>query len=234
MSLQRDLSVAWEVFRKDLRLEVREKFQLTSMIVFSVSAVFVFALATGSSTFSNTNETDVRVVSASMWVIFVFAGMLSFGSIFGRELRTGGGLSVLRSFPVKPQSVFIGKLLFNILVLGVVEVVLLLIYTLFFQLSFGSSIGLVGLVLVVGTIDYAVVGTLVSALSVYSKAKTLTIPILTFPLIIPSVVLSANLLTDALLGNLTGIFNQDLVLLIAHFVFILVLSLLSIDTILSD
>jgi heme exporter protein B len=170
-----------------------------------------------------------------LWVIFIFAGMLSFTSVFGRELKTGGGgLTAIRSFPLKPQSLFLGKLLFSLTILFVVQFIIVLIYFLFFHLTFKLDFIQVFVVLLIGTLDYACIGTLVSALALYSRAKTLVVPILIFPLIIPSVMLSVNLLIALILGISDQSTINNFLLLFFHFVIILMISFLSIEVIIQD
>ena len=237
METLKDLFNAWEIYKKDLRLELRQKFEFMSMVIFSISAVLIFAISLDLSTTTTqaTREFIARVTSASLWVIFIFAGMLSFTSVFGRELKSGGGgLTSIRSFPVKPQSIFLGKLLFNLTILFSVQFIIVLIYVLFFQLEFKLSIFLVLFVILIGTIDYACIGTLVSALALYSRAKTLVVPILIFPLIIPSVMLSVSLLKTLILGIWDQTSTNNLLLLFFHFIIILMISFLSIETILQD
>ncbi len=237
METLRDLANAWEIFKKDLRLEARQKFEFIAMIIFSISAVLIFAISLdlSSNATQASQEFQARVISASLWVIFVFAGMLSFTSVFGRELKQGGGgLTAIRSFPIKPQAIFLGKLLFNLVVLFSVQFLIVLIYVVFFQLTFKFNIAIVLLVLLIGTLDYAVIGTLVSALALYSRAKTLVVPILIFPLIIPSVMLSVSLLIALIVGSWDQTVMNNFLLLFLHFVIILMISFLSIETILQD
>lgn len=237
MDLTRDLANAWDIFKKDLRLEIRQKFEFMSMVIFSISAVFVFTFSlTFNGSFTSANQNlQAQVLSASLWVIFVFAGMLSFTSVFGRELKSGGGgLTAIRSFPVKPQAIFLGKLLFNLALLFSVQFIIVAIYVVFFDLTFKINFLFVLFVLFIGTLDYACIGTLVSALALYSRAKTLVVPILIFPLIIPSVVLSVELLIALILGTWDQSVFNNLYLLILHFIIILMISFLTIETILQD
>ena len=237
MGIYKDLSDAWLIFRKDLRLESRQKFEFLSMVLFSISSSFIFSLSLGISVSSLTplSESEIRVTAASLWVIFIFAGMLSFSSIFGREIKSGSSsLTGLRSFPIKPQSLFLGKLIFNLGLLLVIQLIIIFIYVIFFKLSIQIPLIYFLFIISIGTLDFAVVGTLVSALAIYSRAKTLVIPILIFPLIIPSAIFSVNLLTDALLGNLVEVLGSDLALLFLHFIIILMISFLTIETILNE
>jgi heme exporter protein B len=181
------------------------------MIIFSISAVLIFSLAFDQTTLNESPKTMAKITGASLWIIFIFAGMLSFSSLFGREISSGGGsLIFLRSFPLKPQSLFIGKM------------------------EFKGSIFFIFIVLFIATSDYAVVGTLVSALAIYSRAKTLVIPLLVFPLIIPSVMLAVLLIANVIIGDITPAFYQNLLLLFLHLIITLMIAILTIETIIRD
>ncbi|MHA1983907.1 MAG: heme exporter protein CcmB, partial [Candidatus Hodarchaeales archaeon] len=213
--------------------ESNEKFEFFSMIVFSMASVLIFSLALNISNIEN-EILKANIISASLWIIFVFAGMLSYSSLFGREIKSGGFLTALRSFPVKPQSVFIGKLLFNLILLFSIEIILVVLYIIFFQLTFKSPLLIVGVVFFLSTLDYSIVGTLVSSLTIYSRSKTLVIPLLMFPLILPSVMISVILVSQAIIGDLTSLFNSNLILLLLHFIILLMISMLTIETVIKD
>ena len=170
-------------------------------------------------------------LSASMLVIFVFAGMLSYSSLFGRETKAGGGfLIALRSFPVKAEVIFIAKLVFNFSILIFIQVLLVVLYMIFFQLSFNSPIWLVSIVIILATLNYSIIGTLVASLSVYSRAKMLIVPLLMFPLILPPIAISSLELYLLILGELSSAFYQNFAILTLHSLIILTISLLVIET----
>lgn len=233
MSLLSDLKKSWRIFRKDILLESNEKFEFFSMIVFSIASVVIFSLAINISNIEN-ETLKANIISASLWIIFVFAGMLSYSSLFGRETKSGGFLTALRSFPVKPQSIFLGKLIFNLVLLFSIELILIVLYVIFFQLTFNSPFYLVIGVFFFSTLDYSIVGTLVSSLTIYSRSKTLVIPLLMFPLILPSVMISVILVSQAIIGELISPFNSNLLLLLLHFIILLMISMLTIETVLKD
>jgi heme exporter protein B len=235
LGFRHDIISAWFIFQKDLKLESRQKFEFFSMIIFSISAVLIFSLAFDQTTLNESPKTMAKITGASLWIIFIFAGMLSFSSLFGREISSGGGsLIFLRSFPLKPQSLFIGKMIFNLILLFIVEIMITLLYMIFFQLEFKGSIFFIFIVLFIATSDYAVVGTLVSALAIYSRAKTLVIPLLVFPLIIPSVMLAVLLIANVIIGDITPAFYQNLLLLFLHLIITLMIAILTIETIIRD
>jgi heme exporter protein B len=233
LSILSDLNKAWSIFRKDVSLESTDKFEFFSMIVFSISSVLIFSLVINISSIEN-ESLKANIISASLWIIFVFAGMLSYSSLFGREIKSGGFLTALRSFPVKTQTIFIGKLIFNLVLLFSIEFFLITLYIVFFQLSFKSSILIIITVFFLSTLDYSIVGTLVASLTIYSRSKTLVIPLLMFPLILPSVMISVILVSQTITGELTTLFNSNLILLFLHFVILLMVSMLTIETVIKD
>lgn len=233
MSFLSDLKKSWTIFRKDILLESSDKFEFFSMIIFCIASVLIFSLVINVNTIDD-ESLSASIISASLWIIFVFSGMLSYSSLFGREIKAGGFITALRSFPVKPQTIFIGKLLFNLVILFSVELILILLYVIFFQLTFKSPFIIILLVFFLATLDYSIVGTLVSSLAIYSRSKTLVIPLLMFPLILPSVMISVILVQESITGALTSVLNSNLILLFLHFVIILMIGMLTIETVIKD
>src|SRR3990172_6211301 len=169
MGLIRDVSVAWQIFRKDLKLEAKQKIEFFAIVIFSVGVVLVFSLAVAGPT--GNQNVDLHILGGSMWIIFSFAGMLSYTSLFNREMVPT--LSMLWSFPVKPQSIFLGKLIFNLSILFSVETIIIGLYVVFFNLSFNQTIPIIIICLFLTTLDYSIVGTLVASLVIYSRARTM-------------------------------------------------------------
>ena len=233
MSLLSDLNKAWIIFRKDVLLESSNKFEFFSMIVFSIASVLIFSLALNITGFEN-ETLRANVISASLWIIFVFAGMLSYSSLFGRETKSGAFLTSLRSFPVKPQTIFLGKLIFNLILLFSILIIVVFLYIIFFELTFKSSFVIVLIVFVLSTMDYSIVGTLVASLTMYSKSKSLVVPILMFPLILPSVMISVILISNSITGELVSLTNSNLLLLFLHFFMLFWIAMLTIETVIKD
>jgi heme exporter protein B len=103
--------------------------------------------------------------------------------------------------PVDRSAIFLGKMLGNLLFIAVVEVVILPIFMVLFNLSAGDLPALAG-VMLLGTIGFAGVGTLFSAMAVHTRAREVLLPILLFPVVIP-VMLAAVKLTAAILDQVS-------------------------------
>jgi ABC-type transport system involved in cytochrome c biogenesis permease component len=218
--------------KKDLVLEFRTKETLFSMGLFSFAAVLIF-----SSLFqlieNITLEAQYTISTAAMWFIITFTIMLGVNSVFSRETQKNSIYSLL-SLPVKPQAIFLAKLLYLIIVVGVVEIFAFIVAIVFLNISTQGSLIIFGVVLIFGTVDLAVAGCVVSLLTIYAKSKTLAIPILFFPLILPSIIIAADATR-----NLTFYYDpmaaiSNALILFFHAVIISVLTLLLVEDLISE
>ena len=196
---------------KDIRAEARTKDIFSSMFVFALLSVIVFNFA------FQLRVADMKsVVPGMLWVAISFAGTLGLNRAFVIELDKGS-LAGLLLAPMDRAAIYFGKTLGNLLFMLIVEVVLLPLIMIFFNLSLFSVSHL--LVLLLGTIGFAVVGTIFSAIAVNTRARDVLLPILLFPVLVPVLVSGANMtgmLLDGygfrdILGNLQFVLFYDLV-----------------------
>jgi heme exporter protein B len=196
---------------KDIRAEARTKDIFSSMFVFALLSVIVFNFA------FQLRVADMKsVVPGMLWVAISFAGTLGLNRAFVIELDKGS-LAGLLLAPMDRAAIYFGKTLGNLLFMLIVEAVLLPLVMIFFNLSLFSVPHL--LVLLLGTIGFAVVGTIFSAIAVNTRARDVLLPILLFPVLVPVLVSGANMtgmLLDGygfrdILGNLQFVLFYDLV-----------------------
>jgi heme exporter protein B len=196
-----DLMNVYYIARKDLQLEFRRKYEVFSMITFAFISVLVSSFSLGPfSPYSN------EILPALIWIIFLFTGMLGFYTAFAREMEQGT-INGLRVLPTSSQVILIGKILYGFILMSVIEVVVVPLSTILFNYSFNSNPLFVLLVFALGTLDFAIVGATVSGLTMYTESKTILIPLLTFPLVLP-VIIPSVILTRKLVYGLT--FSLDI------------------------
>lgn len=135
--------------------------------------------------------------------------------------------------PVDRSAIYLGKMLGNLLFIGVVEVIILPIFIVLFNLSAQDLPLLVGVV-VLGTIGFAGVGTLFSAMAVHTRAREVLLPILLFPVVIP-VMLASVKMTGAILDGLPFADVQNwFSLLVAFDLIFLALSFILFDYVMEE
>lgn len=194
------LAVAW----KDLRAELRSKETISAMLVFAMLAIMIFSFAL------EFDRTGRQASSAGvLWVTLIFAGTLGLGRSLNRE-KDQGCLDGLLLTPVDRSALYFGKLIGNFIFMMVVALVLLPLITVLFDVSLFDP--MVVVVLVLGILGYAGVGTLISSMAVYARGREVMLPILLLPIalsiLIPAVRATRGLLEGAPLADLTIWFNM--------------------------
>jgi heme exporter protein B len=181
------------LLRKDLRLELRAPQAVPAMALFSVTTlvVFHFAIQRG------TVEGDLA--AGVLWVTLLFAAMLGTSRLFVAD-HEEGGLDGFLLAPVDRTALLVAKAVAMFAYLATVEVVAVPAFAIMLlgpSPGAGSLAQLV-LVLVLADAGIALVGTLVGALAVQTRARDLLVPLLALPLLIPVVIASAKATTPLL------------------------------------
>ena len=181
------------IVAKDVAAELRTREMLSSMFVFSLIVILIFNFA-----FDLRAENQKTLAPGVLWVAIAFAGMLGLSRSFIME-KDRGSMEGLLLTPVDRSAIYLGKMLGNVLFITVVEIIILPIFMVLFNLPADVLPPLLG-VMILGTIGFAGVGTLFSAIAVHTRAREVLLPILLFPVVIP-VLLAAVKLTAAILDG---------------------------------
>ncbi len=166
-------AVVW----KDLQAELRTLELFSAMLVFSLLIIIIFNFAL---------ELDLKirqsVTSGVLWATFAFAGTLGLNRSMAIE-KDRGCLDGLLLAPVDRSAIYFGKLISNLTFMLIVEAIVLVVYSILYNINLFQP-GLL-LVILLGSIGYAAVGTLLAAMSVQTRTRDILLPILLFPIIIP-------------------------------------------------
>ena len=81
---------------------------------------------------------------------------------------------------------FLGKAIANFVILMIVELLSLPVFTIFYNVHWTQSIGLLFVVMLLGTWGLTVIGTLFSAMTVNLRLRELMLPMLVYPMMIPA------------------------------------------------
>ncbi len=186
----------WAVARKDLLIELRSRDVISSAIVFTLLVLLIFNFA-----LDLTGDTVRAVAPGILWVTFIFAGMLTLGRTFARE-RERGALQGLLLAPLDRGGLFIAKLVVNLLLLGIVEVVALPAFIALYNLS--PRPGELLAVVALGTVGFATVGTLFAAVAANTRAREALLPLLLFPVLVPVIIGAVKATGETLPGVAPG------------------------------
>ncbi len=168
------------LFWKDLVAELRARESLGGMVIFGLLVLIIFNFA-----FDLKVDDVGGIAPGVLWVAFTFAGIVGLGRSFLAE-KDRGAFDGLLVAPIDRGAIYLAKLLGNLLFMTVVEAVCLPVFTAFF--NFGAVTLDVALVTLLGTIGFAAVGTLFSAMAANTRARDVMLPLLIFPVCVPVVI----------------------------------------------
>jgi heme exporter protein B len=180
------MRTALTVLRKDLLLELRTFETVPAMVLFSIATFVIFHFALDQATIAG--QLAAGVLTATL----LFASMLAINRLFVAE-REQGGFDAFLLAPVDRSAMLVAKAagLFTFLV--VLELIAVPAFALLLlRPSLGPPLGGLVIVLALADVALAVIGTLVSAIAVHTRARDLIGPIIGLPLLIPALIATAR------------------------------------------
>ncbi len=180
------------IFWKDVRIEWRTKDALSAAFVFSVLVLVIFNFTL------DLNTPQGRLLSSGLfWVAFAFGSTLALNRSFAIE-KQDGCVRALMLAPADRSGIFVGKLLANILFMFITQLLLLPLFSMFFNVPVLPNLGTLLLVFALGAIGFSAVGTVFSAVAANTRMREIMLPILLLPVSIPVLVAAVEATSYAL------------------------------------
>ena len=167
---------------KDFVTELKTRELLSAMFIFALLVILIFIFSI-----------NLSIVKASevgpgiLWVAFLFAGTIGLNRSFMLE-KENGCLMGLMLVPADRTTIYFGKLISNLIFLSIMELFILPLFMIFFNIDLLSHLGPLLVVVFLGTLGFCALGTLLSSLSANLKTREIMLPILLYPLLIPIII----------------------------------------------
>ncbi|MGZ3929009.1 MAG: heme exporter protein CcmB [Mucilaginibacter sp.] len=186
----------WNLFKKEILLEWRSKYAFNGVLLYVVSTVFVcyisFKLTPG---FSNSKGYPV-VWNVLFWIIMLFASVNAIAKSFMQESKS----RVLYYYTIaSPQAIILSKTFYNVLLMSLLSTLALLVYLFFFTNTLGDPL-FYFLSVMLGSISFSTVFTMISAIASKAGNNGTLMAILSFPVIIPIILVLVRLSKSAMDG----------------------------------
>ena len=212
----------WNLFKKEVLLEWRSKYAFNGVLLYVVSTVFVcyisFSLTPG---FSGSQGYKV-VWNVLYWIIILFASVNAIAKSFIQENK--GRLLYYYSI-ASPQAIILSKTIYNILLMSLLSVLALIVYLLFFPNTVGDP-NFYFLSVLMGSISFSTVFTMISAIASKAGNNGTLMAILSFPVIIPVILLLIRISKSAMDGTARSLNYGNIGVLCAINVIVIATSLL--------
>ena len=222
------LSQIKAIVLKDLVTELKTRELFSSMFIFALLVIIIFIFSV-----------DLSIVKANevgpgiLWVAFLFAGTMGLNRSFMLE-KENGCLEGLILTPADRTAIYFGKLISNLIFLLVMELFILPLFMIFFNIDLISFIGPLLVVIFMGTLGFCAIGTLLSSLSSNLKTREIMLPILLYPVIVPVVIAVVRMTGQILAGESLGTMMNWVGLTLAFDIIFIGVSILTIDHILEE
>src|SRR5271157_876694 len=220
--LKATFAVTW----KDLTAEFRSHELFSAMLVFSLLVILIFNFAL---------ELDITtrqsVTAGVLWVTFAFAGTLGLNRSLAIE-KDRDCLDGLLLAPVDRSAIYFGKAISNLVFMLIVEAIVLPIYSLLYNTDL-FNLGLIGTILL-GSIGYIAVGTLLASMAVQARTRDILLPILLFPVVIPVLVAAVKASSGFLQGSPASAITPWINLLVAYDIIFIAVAFMVFDFVVEE
>ena len=213
---------------KDLTAERRTKANFNSVAFFAALILLLFGFALGPDT-----EALRGMAGGVLWLTVLFSGVLSFNRSYEQELENGA-LETLLLYPGDRRSIFLGKLLANLAFVLLVEVVLIPLAAVLYDIPIWSVMAPLGLVMFLGTVGFVTLGTFYSAMASRLRAREVLLPLLLFPMLVPLLIAAVQATGAILNGDLMDLSGSWLRVLVVFDVVFFVGALFAFEHVIED
>lgn len=214
------------VVRKDIHSELRTRYGISALLLFSVTAVVLVVFAAAG------EPVPRPIVSAMLWTVMVFTAMTGLGRAFVSEEERGTALFL--RINSTPLAVYLGKLFTNAVIATIINLFSVMMFLGFAVLSDTPPLHTLAFVVGAGSICLAIVLTIVSAIVAKAQTRSAILPVLSFPLLVPVLLLGTRATTQALAGFDFAEIASSVILMLSYGGIVLVISTWLFEIIWSD
>jgi heme exporter protein B len=189
------------IFVKDIVTELRAKQTLPTMIVLGMLIVWVLRIASEAAM-----DTGAVIGPVALWIAFLFAGLLAQERSFATEQQNDCIYGLLLA-PVDEGTIYLSKLLVNIVMLSIFQLIMVPLVAVLFELDFTENLPALFGVLFLGNVGLSSVGTLFSAIVQLSRTRGSLLSILVLVILMPMMIpatFTLLILSGAIPAELVG------------------------------
>lgn len=174
------LREAIAVWVRDLRGEFRTRYAINAIVLFAVTTLIAVSFSIGSYRIDEADRPFLYAVL--LWIILMFSALSGLSRSFVKE-QESGTMDILK-LSARPQAVFLGKLLFNLTLLGALELIIVPAFVVLMKYEIQSLYFFISMVITAG-FGLGSATTIVAAMIAQASAKGALFSALSFPLLLP-------------------------------------------------
>ncbi|MEA4883542.1 MAG: heme exporter protein CcmB [Clostridia bacterium] len=216
---------ALAVLSKDLRSEFRTRHAISSLLLFAITSLAVVSFSV------SPYSLDADAQGAFLWIVLFFSAMSGLSRSFVKEEESHTVMAL--RLAASSDSVYIGKLLFNIVIQAAAGVIAAPLFLLLMDIR-PAQPGLFAASVALGTIAMASSSTIIAAMISRANSKGALFAVLAFPISLPGLASAIRSTSISLRGGQAGAASGDIRILLAYSVLMIAASLLLFDFVWND
>lgn len=217
---------AYSLFKKDWQSELRTRYAINALAMFILVTISVILFSIGQQRISE------HLTGGLLWVVIFFSAMSGLSRAFVSEEDRGTTLTL--HLIATPTTIFNGKLIFNVVLVYLMNVAITILYSLLFDSFVLQNFSIFFFAAILGSFGIAVSSTIIAAIISKASAKGTLYPVLAFPILLPLILILLELTKFAIDGKTLNDALVELAVLICYDVIMLTASYLLFDFIWKD
>ena len=171
------ISATWTIFKKDMYSELRTRYALNALLMFVITTLSVILFSIGN------ENVSPELLAGVLWIIIFFSTMSGLSRTFVSEEERGTVMTL--HLIARPLTVFFGKLLFNLILLGALNVFTVVLYLLLVTGFSVVNYPIFIITIILGTLGLGSGSTIIAAIIAKANTKGTLYPVLSFPILLP-------------------------------------------------
>jgi heme exporter protein B len=217
---------AYALFKKDFHSEIRTRYAINALALFILVTISVILFSIGSEKISE------YLTGGLLWVVIFFSAMSGLSRVFVSEEERGTTLTL--QLIASPNTIFTGKLLFNLILVFTMNIVIAILYSMLFEAFIIKNLVLFLIAFMLGNFGIAAASTIIAAIIAKAGSKGTLYPVLSFPILLPLILILLEITKFSMDGNSISDSFVELTVLFCYDVVILTSSYLLFDFIWKD
>lgn len=197
---------AYSLFKKDWQSELRTRYAINALAMFILVTISVIMFSIG-------NEKITEYLTGGLlWVVIFFSAMSGLSRAFVSEEERGTAMTL--HLMASPSTIFSGKLIFNLLLVFLMNIVITFLFSILFSSFIIQNIALFAIAFLLGNIGIAISSTIIAAIISKASSKGTLYPVLSFPILLPLILTLLELTKYSIDGkSINGSFVEIFVLI---------------------
>ena len=209
------MNIVLHLIQKEVKSEWKQKYAFNGLLLYVVSTVFVCYL-------SFKQIVDLPTWNALFWIIQLFAGVNAISKSF---LQEGRGRMLYYYTITNARSFILAKIIYNLLLMLVLSGFNLLFYSIFIGNPV-QNMSMFILAMILGSAGFSAVLAMVSAIASKAGNNFALMSILSFPVLIPILMVTIRFSKNAMDGIAWAVNQQFAIILLALIAMVFALSYL--------